>query len=407
MQANTALRKHPFKAESVDSAVSKLASGNGYLGAGYPKFMELFGRDSIISGMQLLGYDSGILKHSLEALAKLQGTKVDAKNGEEPGKILHEFFPGGSSVEAYKKGIRWLHGGKPAYFSVDSTPLFIIGAGAYLDKTGDLEFIRSIYGNIERAVGWMADYGLHDGFLRYSRLNPNEGLPSQSWKDGIGNMLEDLEGRIAVVEVQGYAYMAFRYFGAIRSALGIDRARQEYDTETMAAEIKSNISRFWSDKRGYYGIALDGSDRLVETVTSNPGQLLFTGILDRGSAIAVARRLLKKDMFTSYGIRTESSFSDTFNPYKYQNGSVWPHDNWIIAQGLRRIGLDLEYERIKRTILKAYREIGTFPEYYGVDANGRLIGMERMETRACDPQAWTVGAIYSFQTDAFINLIRA
>ena len=407
MQANPLLKKRPFNVESVDSALSKLASGSGYLNAGYPKFMELFGRDSIISGIQLLDYDSSILKHSLESLARLQGTRVDARNGEEPGKILHEFFPDGSSVEVYKKGISWLHGGKPAYFSVDSTPLFIIGAGAYLDKTGDLDFIKSIYGNMERAVGWMADYGLHDGFLRYSRLHPDEGLPSQSWKDGIGNMLESLEGRIAIVEVQGYAYMAFRYFGAMSSALGVGKEKQRYDTEAMAAQIKSNMRRFWSDKTGYYGIALDGSDSLVETVTSNPGQLLFTGILDRGSAMAVARRIMRKDMLTQYGIRTESSFSETFNPYKYQNGSVWPHDNWIIAQGLRRMGFYQEYEIVKRAVLRAYRETGTFPEYYGVDSHGRIIGMERMETRACDPQAWTVGAVCSFQTDAFINLIRA
>ncbi len=407
MQADAFLKKRPFNAESVDTAVSKLTSGSGYLYAGYPKFMELFGRDSIISGMQLLGYDSSILKHSLESLARLQGTKVDAKNGEEPGKILHEFFPDGSSVEAYKNGIPWLHSGKPAYFSVDSTPLFIIGAGAYLDKTGDIDFIRSIYGNIERAVGWMADYGLHDGFIRYGKLNPSEGLPSQSWKDGIGNMLESLEGRVAIVEVQGYAYMAFRYFGAISNALGVDKTRQKYETGAMAAQIRSNMGRFWSDKRGYYGIALDGSDNLVETITSNPGQLLLTGILDRGSAMAVARRIMRRDMLTPYGIRTESSFSETFNPYKYQNGSVWPHDNWMIAQGLRRIGLDLEYEKVKRAVLGAHREIGTFPEYYGVDVHGKIIGMGHMETKACDPQAWTVGAVCSFQTDTFINLIRA
>jgi glycogen debranching enzyme len=371
-----------------------LKSPEGYLYAGLPKFMGLFGRDALISSWQLLTYDSSIAAHSLLALARLQGKKVNPLNGEEPGKIIHEFYPKNVPDEWFKQEKQeagWLKKETPFYFSVDSTPLFIVLAAKYYQETKDKPLLKKLGPHLEAAFSWLLRYGLIDNFLRYQSIQPGQGLISQSWKDGIGSTLEQIKGPVAIVEVQGYAWAAFEALSQLESFF--DNPELKTAAQTAAERLKLKFHQaFFMPREQFYCLGLDGDNRQIPLVTSNPGHLLFSRLIDEARADLVVKRLFQKDMWTPYGIRTDSTLSPDFDPLSYQRGAVWPHDNWIIAQGLRQRGYHQEYRLIKEALLRAFEKLKFLPEYYGVSLNHQLI-YDRLETPPCYPQAWATGAL--------------
>ncbi|MEM3838966.1 MAG: hypothetical protein QXF01_00065 [Candidatus Micrarchaeaceae archaeon] len=350
-------------------------------------FDYLFGRDSLIFSWQTEGYDINITKDTLETLAKVQG-KEKGKYGEEPGKIIHE-------IPSFRKpNINWLIPGKRYYFSVDSTPLFLIRMSSYVGRTCD----ESLWKSAASAVRWILDYGIIDGLLRYRKPAKEKGLQSQSWKDGIGSLTDSVVGPIAIAEVQGYAYAAL-------SSSVIQKMIGKYDPElaarmaTAARMLKDKFNtEFWSAKDNFFYLSIDGNNQKLMKVASNAGQLLFTGIIGRERAKAIALRLTKPDMWTRFGIRTHSINEPDFDEFSYQRGSVWPHDNWIIAMGMKRMGFTKIYKQIRAAVVECFLETGSAPEYLPVAPDGSLISLSdpRLSSPPCNPQAWTVGAMLYF-----------
>ena len=380
---------------SLKRDIAILKSSEGYLYAGYPNFMALFGRDSLISSWQLLDYDPSIAKSSLAALARLQGKKVDYDTAEEPGKILHEYWPESSRdlYSTYKTHVEWLKVGKPVYYSVDSTPLFLTVLDKYVKKTHDIQFLNEIWPSAVNAIRWILKYGMReDGFLKYDTRTSDKGLPSQSWKDGAGNILEQLSSPVAIVEVQGYLYLSLLSAGRLARLTG--DSELEGHMNSMASRLKARFNNtFWNEDTKFYALAVDGAGKQLTPITSNPGQLLFTGILEKEKADAVVKRLFQKDMWTKYGIRTHSMYDPAFKPRAYQRGAIWPHDNWIIAEGMGVMGYTEEAKRVRNAIALLFEESGERREYYGVWKNGRLIPKRLMSPKACVPQAWATGAM--------------
>jgi glycogen debranching enzyme len=355
----------------------------GYLRAGWPRYNTLFGRDSLISAWQTLGIDPSIARATLLVLAKFQGHSIDDASEEEPGKILHEYrFEPAAQAE--------LPGWKfPYYGSVDSTPLFLVVASAYLARTGDRALLSTLWPAIERAHAWMTKFGDidGDGFLEYRSRNPRA-LFHQGWKDGSEDHLK-ISPPVALVEVQGYAIMAHRGFADMaeksEAAAGAARARE------LADGLQSALARaFWWAKEGTFYLALDGAKRPRAAVTSNPGHLLVTGVLERPVARSLVGRLFRKDLWTPYGIRTHASSEPDFNPYGYHTGTVWPHDNWIIYKGLQAMGFRQEAGRVREALLNAREELGKLPELYAVvdDSIVDLSEAPVAGTQANPVQAW-------------------
>ncbi len=393
------------KGVQILSEIERLRSPEGYLYAGYPHFLELFGRDSLIASLALMRHDPEIAAVTLKELARLQGSALNHKTGEEPGKIIHEFFPsnaeGIGSMREKRRQISWLEPDVPFYFSADSTPLWLIGLHEYVRSTRNLELALGVWDNAMRCVDWICNKIERYGFVAYGKPGEGKGLMSQSWKDGIGSLLDDAKGPVCVVEVQGYAYAALQ--GTSELALLLGRNDQVKRLKDAARRLEKDFQEaFWMENSRYYALAIDGEGRRLDVVTSNPGQLLFTGILDahEDRCKAVVRRLAGEDMITEYGIRTHSAHDSYFDPFEYQRGSVWPHDNFMIAIGLRRMGG--EYARFSKSIgssvLRALGELGSLLEYYGVDAEGRLIFPDKMKVKACAPQAWTAAAALYFRS---------
>jgi glycogen debranching enzyme len=353
--------------------------------AGAPWFMTLFGRDSLWASEMALPVDPSLALGTLKTLADRQGIVVDPLSEEEPGKILHEVRLDVTSGLAL--------GGKSAYYgSIDATPLFVNTIGALSRWGFAADTIATLLPHADRALAWIHDYGDKDGdgFVEYERLN-DRGLINQGWKDswdGINFADGTLaEPPIALCEVQAYVYIAY-----------LSRAWIAYDAgdEPLAAELAENAARlkkqfneqFWLPDRGYYAIALDGKKRQVNACASNMGHCLWMGIVDTDKAPLVAERLMSPEMFSGWGVRTLATDMGAYNPASYHNGSVWPHDNAIIATGLLRYGFVAEAQRIATALFEA-------AEYF----NGRLpelfCGFSREEVpqpvpypTACSPQAW-------------------
>lgn len=374
--------------------IETLRSPVGYLYAGVPKFQGLFGRDALISAWQLLKYDPSIAKKTLVALSEVQGDKVDGETSEEPGKIPHEYYPDYTDegwYDTYKKEVRWLKKGKPVYFSIDSTLWFVIVLAKYYKKTWDDELLIQLWPNARKALDWVFDYGLNEGFLKHKKLNPKDGLDSQSWKDGIDYVLDEMEGELAIVEVQGYTYYMLNCGAYLAQVLG-ERSYAKKLKKT-AKKLKINFQeKFWDQEKDYFIFGLDSRGKKIRSVMSNAGHLLFTGIMNNEEEKLIVKRLFAPDMWTPYGIRTHSTKEPEFNPYAYQLGSVWPHDNWIIAQGLKDRGYVNEYQKVKRALKKVYEEIKRVPEFYGVTIDNQIF-IEGLIDRPCHPQAWSSGAM--------------
>lgn len=354
----------------------------GYLRAGYPRFMRLFGRDSLIASNQLLEISPNICRSTLEILSEYQGRKFDAISEEEPGKIIHETDPGKNHHPKYD----WIP--FPYYGSVDSTPWFLIIFGKYIEKTNDQEFLNQRRQNIQAAVDWLETKIKSDSnsFLRYQRKQERGQLFHQGWKDSFSDHLK-IEPPVAIVEAQGYSYLALK-----EAAKLLDN--EKYNQ--LADGLKKHFNeKFWMSEERYSALALDGQNNQNRAITSNPGHLLFTGILEKDKADSVVKKLFSPELWTPYGIRTHGINESDFDPESYHLGSVWPHDNWIIAQGLKKYGYQNEYQKVKEGILTANKELGYIPELYAVDREGKL----KEIPKACTVQAWASGTALQFLTE--------
>lgn len=374
--------------------LENLRDSAGYLRAGWPRYNTLFGRDSLISAWQTLSTDPSIARSTLRTLAHYQGQSLDDVSEEEPGKILHEhrFDP---SAQAELPGWKF-----PYYGSVDSTPLFLIVASAYASRTGDRELPSTLWPAVERAHAWITKFGDidGDGFLEYRRRNPS-GLFHQGWKDGGEDHLK-IPPPVALVEVQGYAVMAHRGFAQLATL--VEQLPKAARARALAERLQAALPQaFWWESEGTFYLALDGGKRPRAAVTSNPGHLLISGALDDQTAKAVVARLFRKDMWTPYGIRTHASSEPDFDPYGYHTGSVWPHDNWIIYKGLRRMGFHREADQIREALLDAHRNLGKIPELYAVvdDSIVDLSGSPVGRTRANPLQAWASAGLLDMIAD--------
>ena len=367
-------------------------AGRPIITAGIPWFATPFGRDSIVTSLQALMIRPEIARHTLRFLAAFQGERVDEWTEEEPGKILHEIRRG--EMAACREIPH-----TPYYGSVDATPLFLILLGETFRWTGDLDLVRELLPHAERALQWLDEYGDQDGdgFIEYARRS-RRGLVNQGWKDsGDGVTFPDgtlPEPPIALVEVQGYAYRAKVEMAELYAALGdIARAGQ---LRAQAVALRQRINdAFWMEDRGYYALALDGEKRPLPTITSNPGHLLWAGVPTFEQARRMAEVLLGDEMFSGWGIRTLARHQPVYNPLSYHNGTVWPHDNSLIALGLARYGL----RREAATVLDALFDAALHFRYHRLPE--LFCGIWRQETDApvaypvsCSPHAWAAAALF-------------
>jgi glycogen debranching enzyme len=361
-----------------------------YIAAGIPWYVATFGRDALITSHQILMLNPEPARDSLRMLAALQGDEIDPWRDEEPGKILHEIRLGELVNAQYIPH-------SPYYGSVDSTPLFLMLLGTYFKWTNDRAFVEDMLPNVERALNWIDHYGDldGDGFVEYQRRSPR-GLDNQGWKDSHNAVLHAdgsmAEPPIALAEVQAYVFLAKARMADVFEALG-DRERA-IALNAEADELKRRFNQaFWMEDEGYYALALDGFKQQVRTITSNPAHGLYCMIVEEDKAAPLAKRLLQPDMFSGWGIRTMSKSAAGYNPMSYHNGSVWPHDNALIAAGLKRYGFHKQTNRIATSMFDAaiFEEYMRLPELFcGFTRRtpNRPVGYPV----ACSPQAWAAGS---------------
>ena len=361
--------------------------------AGIPWFSTAFGRDAILTALNVLWMDPDIAAGVLRYLAVNQAADTDAASDAEPGKILHE-VRGGEMAELGEVPFRRYYG------SVDATPLFVVLAGAYLERTGDLATLEVLWPNIAAAVGWMDSQAGRDpdGFVTYFRQT-EEGLANQGWKDSFDSISHAdgalAIGPIALCEVQGYIYAARR--AAAWIALRLGHAAEAHDQDLRAARLQAAFElKFWCEDLGTYALALDGERRPCRVRASNAGHLLMTGICTPDRALRVAEGLMEGRFFNGWGIRTLASNEARYNPMSYHNGSVWPHDNAVIALGLARYGLKPQAERLFGGLFDAalYVDLRRLPELFCGFARRRGQGPTFYPV-ACSPQAWAATALHA------------
>ncbi len=357
--------------------------------AGAPWFMALFGRDSILSSWMTLPVDSRLALGTLQALADQQGDRVDPASEEEPGRILHEVRFGRDSGAGMDQA-------QVYYGTVDATPLFVMLLGELRRWGLEPEQVDALLPSADRALQWITEYGDRDGdgFVEYQRAT-DRGLRNQGWKDSFdGVNFADgslAEAPIALCEVQGYVYAAYLARAHFAHELG-DGALESHWAR-RAADLRAAFNeRFWLPDREWFAVGLDRDKRPIDALASNMGHCLWTGIVDEDKAPAVAAHLVGEDLFSGWGVRTLARSMGAFNPLSYHNGSVWPHDNAIIAAGLVRYGFVDEAQRVAEGILHAAAAFGgRLPELFCGFARSEFAEPVPFPT-SCSPQAWASAA---------------
>ncbi len=367
-----------------------VAGGMSLPAAGLPWFMAMFGRDSIFTSLQALPFAPELAATTLQALGSWQGSRLDDFREEEPGRILHEMRYG--ETAAFEEQPH-----SPYFGNADATPLYVVLLDEYERWTGDTKLVRLLEPQARAALAWIDDYGDRqgNGYVSYQRTNEQTGLENQCWKDS-WDSISYHDGRLpgfprATCELQGYAYDA-----KIRGARLARTVWKDHDyadaLERQAADLKRRFNKdFWVEDGQFFAVALDADGSKVDSLSSNIGHLLWSGIVDKGKAKAVARHLMGPTLFSGWGVRTLAEGEGRSNPIGYHTGAVWPFDNSFIAWGLRRYGFKAEAARIADGILDAAEFFdGRLPEAFA--------GYERSYTRypveyptACSPQAWSTG----------------
>jgi glycogen debranching enzyme len=367
------------------------AGGSSLPAAGLPWFMTMFGRDSIFTSLQALPFSSELAATTLRELGLRQGTRFDDFRDEDPGRILHEMRYG--EMTAFEERPH-----SPYYGCADATPLYVVLLDEYERWTGDVELVRDLEYEARAALNWIDAYAnlQGNGYVSYQRRNEATGLENQCWKDS-WDSISYRDGRLpgfprATCELQGYAYDAkMRAARLARSVWNDPKFADEL--ERQAADLKARFNRdFWVEDGEFFAVALDRDGAQVDSLTSNNGHLLWSGIVDDEKAEKIAQHLLGERLFSGWGVRTMAVGEGRYNPIGYHVGTVWPFDNSFIAWGLRRYGFKEEAAMVAAGILEAAEFFdGRLPEAFG--------GYPRAMTKypvqyptACSPQAWSTGA---------------
>jgi glycogen debranching enzyme len=395
LQTDWELLGRVYKRSLADLAALRfypdLLEGESLPAAGLPWFMTAFGRDSLITSYQAVPFVPQLAGATLRVLAACQAQADDDFRDQEPGKILHEIRFG----ELTETGELPY---SPYFGSADSTPLFLIVLDELERWTGDRELVRELEPNARAALEWIDRYGDRDGdgYVEYERRNRESGLRNQCWKDSWNSILF-ADGRlaetpIATCEIQGYVFDAKRRCARL--------AEEVWDDPELARRLRVEAEKlrlrferdFWLEERGHYALALDRDKRPVDSLTSNVGHLLWSGIVEQGRAEATAKQLLSKPLFSGWGVRTMGTEEAGYSPVSYHNGTVWPHENSLIAHGLARYGFRAEAGRICVSLLEAATGFDeSLPEVFA----GYDIDLTRHPVEyptACQPQAWAAAA---------------
>jgi glycogen debranching enzyme len=387
--------EHTYERSLVDLAALRFftpIAGKGALpAAGLPWFMAVFGRDSILTSLQALPFTPDLAETTLIALGAYQGTRRDDFRDEEPGKILHELRAG--ELTAFEERPH-----SPYFGSADATPLYLILLDEYERWSGNTKLVKRLERIARAALSWIDDFGDrdHDGYVEYDRRNKETGLENQCWKDSWNSILfaNGANSKLprATCEIQGYVYDARVRCARLAREVWGDPALAD-KLEKQAAELKRRFNvDFWVEDRLHFALALDGDKRQVDSLTSNVGHLLWSGIVDDDKAKILAKHLLGERLFSGWGVRTMAEGEGGYNPIGYHVGTVWPHDSSIVALGLRRYGFRDEAARIALAMFEAagfFR--GRLPEAFAGYARARTQFPVEYPT-ACSPQAWASGA---------------